>query len=144
VIAGLVQGPGAILLALLLSTSARAGEPTYLRAGEPAPYDGELVPSSLLHHLLKADAGRRQAEGQTRVVRAERDRLAGSLTAERALREADRVEAEERERAQADALARCEGLARDVVKPSESLWPYVWGGLGGLAVGVVVGVWVSR
>ena len=128
----------------LLDCTARAGEPTYLRTGEPAPYDGEFVPSPLLHRLLKADAHRRQAESHTRAARAERDRLAGSLTAERALREADRVEAEQRERAWADALHRCEGLARESVQ-APSVWssPYLWGGVG-LAVGVAVGVWVAR
>ena len=132
------------LACAVLDCTARASEPTYLRTGEVAPYDGELVPSPLLHRLLKADAHRRQAEGHTRAARAERDRLAGSLTAERALREADRFEAEQRDRAWADALHRCETVARESVQ-APSVWssPYLWGGVG-LAVGVAVGVWVAR
>jgi hypothetical protein len=135
------MAPLTIAVAVLdCATPARAGEPTYLRAGDPAPHDGELVPSPLLRRLLKADAGRRTAEGHTRAVRAELVRVTSDLVAERAQREADRAETERRDREWSAALERCEGIARESVRPS-SVWsnPYLWGAVG-LAVGVVVGV----
>lgn len=143
--AGQWMAPLCVACAVLdCATPARAGEPTYLRAGEPAPYDGELVPSPFLARLLKADAGRRQAEGATRAARAERDRMAGGLVAERALREADRLEAEKREREWAATLERCESVARESVQ-APSVWssPYLWGGAG-LALGFALGAWATR
>lgn len=113
--------------------------PCYLRARDPAPRDGEHIPSPVLARLLKADAGRRSAEGATRAARAERDRIAGGLVAERALREADRIQAEKRDREWAATLERCETTARESLQ-APSLWasPYLWGGAG-LAIGAILG-----
>jgi hypothetical protein len=133
--------PLTVVVALVdCASPARAGEPTYLRAGEPAPYDGEHVPSPLLQRLLKADAARRTAEGHTRAVRAELTRTTADLVAERAQREADRAEAERRDREWSAALARCEEVARESVQPA-SVWssPILWGTVG-VVVGVALGV----
>lgn len=133
--------PLTVVVALVdCASPARAGEPTYLRAGEPAPFDGEFVTSPFLQRLLKADAARRTAEGHTRAVRAELVRVTSDLVAERAQREADRAEAERRDREWSAALERCEGIARESVRPA-SVWssPYLWGTVG-VVVGVVVGV----
>lgn len=138
------MAPLTIAVAVLdCATPARAGEPTYLYEGDPAPFDGELVPSPLLRRLLKADAARRTAEGHTRAARAELTRVTSDLVAERAQREADRAEAEHRDREWSAALERCEGIARESVRPA-SVWssPYLWGAVG-LAVGVVVGVGIA-
>lgn len=126
------------------ATPARAGEPTYLRAGEPAPYDGELVPSPLLARLLKSEAGRRSAEGHTRSARADLARTTADLVAERAQRKADIAEAERRDREWSAALARCEKVARATGR-APSVWssPYLWGGVG-LGVGILVGVLASQ
>lgn len=133
--------PLTVVVALVdCASPARAGEPTYLRAGEPAPYDGEFVTSPFLQHLLKADAARRTAEGHTRAVRAELTRMTADLVAERAQREADRVEAERRDREWSAALERAEAIARESVRPA-SVWssPLLWGTVG-VVVGVALGV----
>jgi len=136
--------PALAALALVI-TPARAlgGPPTELEPGAPAPYSGTLLERPYLADLLKAEAQRDRARAETRGVRARLVRTEADLSADRAQREADRAEAESRERAWADAMARAEATAREAVRPSWSGWPWVAGGAG-LVLGVVVGALVAR
>lgn len=133
-----------LVLALLLAPSqVRGGPPTELEPGAPAPYSGTLVERGYLADLLRAEAQRDRAHAEVRGLKARLVRTEADLSAERAQREADRREAEQRELAWADALERCEAAARDAAQPSWGGWPWVAGGVG-LAVGVVVGALVAR
>lgn len=133
-----------LVLALLLAPSqVRGGPPTELEPGDPAPYAGTLVERGYLADLLRAEAQRDRARAEVRGVKARLLRTEADLSAERAQREADRREAEQRELAWADALGRCEVAARDAAQPSWGGWPWVAGGVG-LAVGVVVGALVAQ
>jgi hypothetical protein len=129
--------PALAALALVI-TPARAlgGPPTELEPGAPAPYSGTLLERPYLADLLKAEAQRDRARAETRGVRARLIRTEADLSAERAQREADRAEAESRERAWADAMARAEATAREAVRPSWSGWPWVAAGLGAVAGGL--------
>lgn len=131
--------PPLVALALVLApTRVMGGPPTELEPGAPAPYSGTLLERPYFADLLKAEAQRDRARAESRSTRARLLRTEADLTAERAKREADRREAEQRELAWADALARCEAAARDAARPSWGGWPWVAAGFGVLAGGLIV------
>lgn len=137
--------PALAALALVLyPTRASAGPPTPLEAGEVAPFAGLLVEHGHSETLFRAEAQVGRLRGDLRGTRAKLVRTEADLVAERQARQVDRDEAADRERAQADALQRCEDLARESVRPA-SVWssPVLWGTVG-VVVGVVSGVALAR
>jgi len=133
--------PALAALALVLyPTRASAGAPTPLEAGEVAPFAGLLVEHGHAATLFRAEAQASRLRGELRGTKARLLRTEADLVAERQARQVDRDEAAERERGQAEALTRCEGIARESVRPA-SVWssPILWGAVG-VVVGVAIGV----
>lgn len=99
---------------LIAAGSVRAQEPTYLEAGSPAPFSGELISSSLARQLLKDRAEAKRLRGVAGVLRADLKKLEADLSTERERRSLEAATHRDSVAAYEEALKRYQDIGSAV------------------------------